>query len=168
MRAAFRRPTPSRAAAAGSIDRAATQLQRARLCRLLAGIGSEASGLNAGDGAYLVVIGSVARDADRTNDVAILVPDQDAGRTRHQPPAADRRQCGEECRLLGCAAGKRARAEPHAERTPGFAESNIETQDSGLVLTLEGDQMPAGVEHSDRERLKFMLAPGLERDIDDG
>src|SRR5215467_4661985 len=165
-RAAFRRPTPSRAAAAGSIDRVATQLQRLR--RLLAGIGSEASGLNAGDGTYLVVIGSVAGDADRTDHVAILVPDQDAGRAWHQTPAAHRRKRRVERRLLGCAAGERARAEPHAERTPGFPERDVKTQDAGLVLPLERDEVPAGVEHGDRERHELVLAPGLERGVDDG
>src|SRR5262249_38416243 len=133
-----------------------------------AGIGSEAGGLNTGDGTYLVVIGSVARDADRADHVAILVPNEDAGRAWHQPPAAHRRKCGVERRLLGCAAGECARAQPHAERTPGFPERDVETQDAGLVLALERDQVPAGVEHGDRERLEFVLAPGLERDIDDG
>src|SRR4051812_9577408 len=76
--------------------------------RLLAGIGREASGLNAGDGTYLVVLGGVARDADRADHVAILVADQDAGRAWHQPPIAHCSKRREECRLLGRATGERA------------------------------------------------------------
>src|SRR5882724_12989869 len=136
--------------------------------RFLAGIGREAGGLNARDGTYLIVIGGVARDTDRADHVAILVADQDARRARHQPPVAHRGERREECRLLGRAAGERARAEPHAERAPGLPERNVETQNAGLVLTLECDQMPAGVEHRDRERHELVLAPGLERGVDDG
>src|SRR5262245_15840268 len=97
--------TPSRAGAAGSIDRVRTKCRvpdAAMYCdvlgRLLAGIGGEAGGLNARYGTYLVVISSVARDADRADHVAILVPDQDAGRAWHQPPAAHSRERGKERR----------------------------------------------------------------------
>ena len=63
--------------------------------RLFAGIRREASGLNAGDGTYLVVIGGVTRDADRADHVAILVSDQDAGRAGHQPPVTHSGKRGE-------------------------------------------------------------------------
>ena len=33
---------------------------------------------------------------------------------------------------------------------PGFAERDVEAQDSGLVLALEGDEMAAGIEDGDR------------------
>ena len=82
--------------------------------------------------------------------------------------AAHRRQHGEELRRVGRALGERARAEAHAERAPGFAEGDVEAQDSRLVLALEGDEMPAGIEHRDRERLEFLVAAGLEGDVDDG
>ena len=133
-----------------------------------AGIGLEPRRLDAGDGADLVVVGGVARDADRADDVAVGIADQHAGGIADHAALAHRRQHGEELRRVGRAFGERARAEPHAERAPGFAEGDVEAQDSRLVLALEGDEMPAGIEHRDRERLEFLVAAGLERDVDNG
>ena len=46
------------------------QSQRAQHSLILAGIGLEAGGLDAGDGAGLVLVRGVAGDADRADDVA--------------------------------------------------------------------------------------------------
>src|SRR5438132_14385258 len=78
----------------------ALRMSCTRSGRLFAGIGCEAGGLDAGDGTYLIVIGGVARDADRADHVAILVADQAAGRARHQPPATHGGERRVECRLL--------------------------------------------------------------------
>src|SRR4029077_12844568 len=69
---------------------------------------------------------------------------------------------------LGRARSERARTEAHAERAPGLAEGNVEAQEAGLVLALEGDQVSAGVEHADGQRCAIGVAACLERDVDDG
>src|SRR5882757_9698039 len=113
---------------------------RAELSRLgAAGIGFESGGLDARDGAGLVLVGSVARDTDGPNDIAAGVADQHAARIGDDAPAARRRQHGEELRRAGGALRLRARAEAHAERAPGLSIGNVEPQEAGLVLALEGD-----------------------------
>ena len=72
------------------------------------------------------------------------------------------------CGVLARARGQRARAEAHAERAPGLAEGDVETQQARLVLALERDQVPAGVEHGDGERRAIGVAALLERGVDDG
>src|SRR4029077_19401190 len=55
-----------------------------------------------------------------------------------------------------------------AERAPGLAEGDVETQQARLVLALERDQVPAGVEHGDGERRATGVAALLECGVDDG
>jgi hypothetical protein len=105
---------------------------------------------------------------DRADDVAGRVPDQHAAGIGDHAPAARRRQHGEELRSLGRAPRKRARAEAHAERAPGFAEGDVEAQEPRLVLALERDEVPAGIEHGDGERRAIGIAALLERGVDNG
>jgi hypothetical protein len=71
------------------------------------------------------------------------------------------------CGVLA-ARGERARAEAHAERAPGLAERDVETQQARFVLALERDQVPASVEHGDGERRAIGVAALLERGVNDG
>jgi hypothetical protein len=61
-----------------------------------------------------------------------------------------------------------ARAEAHAQRSPGLAEGNVEAKQPGFVLALERDQMTAAIENGDGQRSALELAPFAQCDIDDG
>src|SRR5215467_1719792 len=115
-------------------------------------IGLEAGRLDAGYPAFLVVLRSVAGDPDRADDLVCAVADQNPANDRHEPAAARRRERGEEQLRARRAPGERPPAEPHAEGCPGLAEGDVEPEDAGLVLALEGDEMPAGIEHGDGKR----------------
>src|SRR5262249_59108043 len=68
----------------------------------------------------------------------------------------------------GRGGGGRGGAEAHAERAPGLAEGDVEAQEAGLVLALERDEVPAGVEDGDGERRAIGVAAFLERGVDNG
>ncbi len=72
------------------------------------------------------------------------------------------------CGVFAARLAKRARAETHAERAPGFAESDVEPQNAGFVLALERDEMAAGIEHGDGERREIAVAGFFQGDVDDG
>ncbi len=78
-----------------------------------------------------------------------------AARIGNHASAACRGERGEEHRRLLGALEQRARPEAHAERAPGLSECDIEPQNARLVLALERDQMPAGIQHRDREWLQI-------------
>src|SRR5262249_29235968 len=136
--------------------------------RVGARIGLQPRRRDARDGTFLVVLGGVAGNADRANDIATRVLNEHAAGHWHEASLAHGRECRVELRLARGAARERARAESHAERAPGFAERNVEAQDAGLVLALEGDEVAACIEHGDCKRRELGLAPGLERDADEG
>src|SRR4051812_26071127 len=121
-----------------------------------------------GDRAHLVLVRDIARDADCAEHRATRILDQHAARRWHQPALRDGGQRSDEDRVLCGALRKLARAEAHAERAPGFSIRDVETQNAGLVLTLERDEMPARVEHSDSQRRAIRLAAFLQRGINDG
>src|ERR1051326_1069428 len=131
-------------------------------------IGLQPGRFDAGDGAHFVLVGGVAGNAAGADDVAVGIADQHAARIADHAAAARRRQHGEELRRLRRTARQGGRAETHAERAPGFAEGDVETQDAGFVLALERDQMAAVIEHRDGERSQIVVAAFLQRDIDDG
>src|SRR5215217_872528 len=85
-------------------------------------------GLDPGDGADFVLVGGVAGNADRADDIAAGVPDEHAARNRHQTALAHHRERPEELRVLGGTAGQRTAGKAHAERAPGFAEGDVEAQ----------------------------------------
>src|SRR3954447_18239098 len=107
-------------------DSSASGMRRSRLGAT--GIGFESGGLDTRDGAGLVLVGSIPRDADRADDLAAGVADQPAARSGDDAPAARRRQHGEELRRTRGALRERARAEAHAERAPGLAIGDVEPQ----------------------------------------
>src|SRR5438067_3592986 len=82
--------------------------------RIGARVGLEVGGLDAGDGAFLVVVGGIAGDADCAKNVAGRVADQDTAGHRDEASFTHRSERGEELLLARGAAGKRARAEAHA------------------------------------------------------
>src|SRR5580704_8222613 len=136
--------------------------------RVDARIGLEPRRRDAGDGALFVVVGGIPGNADRPDDVAGPVTDQDAAGNRHEPSVAGGGERREEHLRARYAARQGARSEAHAQRPPGFTEGYLKTQDAGFVLALEGHQVTAGIQHGNRERRKFGVAPGLERDIENG
>src|SRR6202011_2389432 len=79
----------------------------------LAGIGGKSGALDAVNGTGLVVLGNVAADADRTDDIAGLVADQHAARHRDDPAAGGSAERLDEGGIGGSAAGELAPAEPH-------------------------------------------------------
>src|SRR5262249_33922306 len=129
-------------------------------------IGLETRRLDAGDRTGLVLVGRVAGNADRPDDVAARVADEHAARIGNEPATAGGRQRREELRRVGGTLEQGARAEAHAERAPGFAVRDVEAQDARLVLALECDQVAAGVEDRHGQRRAVGLAPVLERDVD--
>src|SRR5688572_8335152 len=113
--------------------------------RILAGVGLEAGRLDSGNRASLVAIGGVAGNADRADDVTNRGPDQHAAGVGHDPSLAGGRERGEEHRRLGRTCRERARAEPHAKRSPSLAVCDVEPHQAGLVLALECHEVPAGI-----------------------
>jgi hypothetical protein len=100
-----------------------------------------------------------------TTSPAPLLISTPPGLVTMRPPLAAAsmvKNCGVRAR------GKRARAEAHAERAPGFAEGDVEAQEARLVLALERNEVPTGIEHGDRERRAIGIAALLERGVDDG
>ena len=69
----------------------------------------------------------------------------------------------DERRRLRRALGQFARAEAHPERAPRLAVRDVETQEARPVLALEGDEVPAGVEHGGGQRREPPPAPLGER-----
>jgi hypothetical protein len=51
---------------------------------------------------------------------------------------------------------------------PRLAESDVRSQNSRLVLALEGDEVAAAVENGDGERRKAKFGAFFQRGIDDG
>src|SRR5258707_14699239 len=139
-----------------------------RSARVLSGDRLAPRRLDAVDGAGLVAIGGIAGNADRPDDVAGCASDQHAARIGHHASAAGRRQHREELRRLGRPRRERARAEAHAQRTPRFAEGDVEAQQAGFVLALERHEVTACVEHGDSERGAVRLSALLEGGVDDG
>src|SRR6266852_44089 len=100
-------------------EKSATFRDHARRSALLAAwIGLQSGRLDAGDRAGLVLVGGVAGNTDRPDDVAAGIADQHAARIGDHAPAARRIERVEELRRVGGALEQRARAEAHAERTP--------------------------------------------------
>src|SRR5262245_1232407 len=89
-------------------------------------IGLEAGSLDAGERAELVVVGRIAGNADRADDVATGIADQYAARIGDDAAAARGRQHVEELRRVGRTLGERARAEAHAERAPRLSVGDVE------------------------------------------
>src|SRR5215470_12290792 len=117
----------------------------------------ETGRLDAGERAELVVVGGVAGNTDRADDVAAGVADQHTAWIGDDAPAARGGQHVEELRRVRRTLGERARAESHAERAPCLSVGDVEAQDARLVLALESDEMSAGIEHGDGERLELHL-----------
>src|SRR3954464_15364087 len=97
--------------------------------------------LDAGDRAHLVLVRGVAGNSNRAEYHPVRVLDQHTARHRHEAALAHRREHAKEQRILGCPVAKFTRSEAHAERAPCLSECDIETQDAGLILTLERDEM---------------------------
>src|SRR5579859_3813834 len=128
----------------------------------VAGVGDEAGAFDAVDRAHLVVVGSVAADADRPQDLARRVADQHAARHRDDAAARGADERLDEGRVADGAAGEFAAAEAHAEGAPGLAAGDLRAQQAGAVLALRRLQLAAGVEHHDGQRLEAALAPFFE------
>ena len=65
------------------------------------------------------------------------------------------------------AARELAPAEAHAQRAPRLALGDLRPEDARPVLALERDEMAAGVEHRDGQRLEFARAAVRQRLVDD-
>jgi len=56
---------------------------------------------------------------------------------------------------------------PNAQRAPRLAVGNVEANDPRAILALESDQVAAGIEHCDDERIELALARVRKRCVDD-
>src|SRR5258708_27991648 len=103
----------------------------ASLDLLPARIALQSSGLDAGDRAGLILVGRVARNPDRPDDVAAVVADQHAARIGDHTPAARRIECIEELGRIGGALEQRARTEAHAKSAPSHTTGDVVNKDAG-------------------------------------
>src|SRR6185437_2602026 len=132
----------------------------------IAGIGREAGRVDAVNGAGFVLLGDVAADADSADDTAITAADEHATGHRDDATLGGVGQRRDEGRRRGGTAGEFATSEAHAQGAPGFALRNLRSHDAGAVLALEGEEVSAGIEYSDGERLQLQGPSMLKRLVD--
>src|SRR6185437_2415384 len=121
-----------------------------------------------GDRNDLVVVASIAGDADGTQHLVVRIADQHAGWIRDQTPAARHPDCREENRILRRALHAGTRTPAETERAVSLADRNLVAEYPGVILALGADNVSAGVKHHDRLRHLLLIARGLQCDIDDG
>ncbi len=131
-----------------------------------AGIAGEAGRADAGQRRDLVVVGGVARHADRAHHGFRRVEDQHAARHRDQRTDGVRHS-GDEIGLLLRAREERAAAEAHGERAVRLADGDLGALQAGAVLRGDELQRAAIVEHGDGERLHAGRAARREGARDD-
>src|SRR6185437_2089045 len=131
-------------------------------------IGLQPGRFDAGDRNDLVVVASIAGDADGTQHLVVRIADQHAGWIRDQTPAARHPDCREENRILRRALHAGTRTPAETERAVSLADRNLVAEYPGVILALGADNVSAGVKHHDRLRHLLLIARGLQCDIDDG
>src|SRR5579864_9263802 len=134
----------------------------------LPGIGFETGGGDAGDGADLILVGGVAANPDRADDVARTVTDQYTTWRRHDTSTRCFHQRRQEQPAAACCAPRElAPAKPHTERPPGLTPGDLVAKDARFVLALHRDHVAAGIEDDDGERVQVQLAALGDRRVDD-
>src|SRR5215204_1027068 len=131
-------------------------------------IGLQSGSLDSRNRTYLIIVRRIARNADGADRGACGIADQHATRIGNHTPAACGCEAGEKHRRLFGTLEQSSGTEAHAERAPGFAERDIEPQNAGLVLALESHQMPAGIQQSDGQRRKILLAALFQSGVENG
>src|SRR5258708_9998937 len=123
--------------------------------------------MDAVGGELLVALPGIAGDADRADDFAVRVADQQAAGFGKQLLVARRDQITHEDRPLLGALMHQARAAPERERRIGFAESHLETDHRGAVFLLEGFHLAARLDHDDAERPAIEFYAARDSGVDD-
>src|SRR5580692_4191871 len=123
--------------------------------------------MDAVGGELLVALPGIAGDADRADDLAVGIADQQAAGFGKQLLVARRDQIAHEDRPLLGALMHQARAAPERERRIGFAERHLETDHGGAVFLLEGFHLAARLDHDDADRAAVELGAARDGGIDD-
>src|SRR5882757_760235 len=100
--------------------------------------------------AGLIILGMVTADTHGAHDVVAAVLDQNAAGDREDAPPGGAGQSHEERGRLLRAFGQSPSTDTHAQCSPSFPLSNVRPENSRAVLPLEGDEMPARIQHRNR------------------
>jgi hypothetical protein len=112
---------------------------------LLAGVGGETGGCDAGDGACFVGVGLVAADANGADDRGVAVADKDATGDRHQVALGQCDEGVDELRMALCARGQRPAAHGHAQCAECLRPSDTFAQETRATLTSERGQVASSL-----------------------
>src|ERR1700685_2845926 len=123
--------------------------------------------MDAVGGGFLVALPGIAGDADRADDFALGIADQQAARLGKQLLVARRDQIAHEDRPLFGALMHQARAAPKRERRIGFAECHLETDHRRAILLLEGFHLAARLDHDHADRTAVELDTARDSGVDD-
>src|SRR6516164_6391213 len=130
-------------------------------------VGPEAARMDAVDGAQIVDLVDVAGDAERPHDLARIVADELAAAFQEQGPVGKLGERLHEGRLLLGLLQHLARGAIERKRRESLAVGDLEAQQRGAVLLVEGLHAPTGVEHDRAQRIGVALLGGREGALDD-
>ncbi len=130
-----------------------------------AGIRRQPHFLDCTDRALLIDIRRIAADPHCAQHLAALIPYQHATRRRHHRPLTQAIQCSKKRRSLLCIQRQQARPLAQGDRAPGLARGHVGANQAGTVLALQGQHMPAGIEHRHRQRRGVDLAARSQRGV---
>src|SRR4029077_3317688 len=130
------------------------------------GVGAEAAGMDALDGAEVVDFVDVAGDAERTDDLARGIADELAAGLEEQRAVGELGQRLHEGRLLLRLLQHLPRRAVERERTERLAVGDLEAHERAAILLLERLPPPAGVEHDGGERVGLAFLRGGEGAFD--
>lgn len=111
------------------------------------------------DRACLVIVGRVACNTDRTDRASSLSDYDNAACRRNDPARRQARKRANEGRPLARHFGNLAAGHAERERSSGLCRCDLGAQRRGPILTLEGNEVPARIEHGDTQRLEAEPQP---------
>ena len=131
----------------------------------LSGVCLQSGGLDARDGADLIIVGRVAADADGAEQAAVAL-DQHAAGHRHQTALRHRIHGADEIGLFLGALEQRPRSHAQRKRAIGLAMRNLGPHQAGAILRRRDLHAAAGIQNGDDQRLQFLLDAFGERGIE--
>lgn len=104
-------------------------------------------------------------DADRANEVARLVIDENSSCGGHQAAPTYGGQSAEECRDFLRPVGELSTRKAPTQGAPRLSARDVAAQNSRAVLALDGNIVASSVEHEDRQRRAAQLGTPRQRTI---
>src|SRR6185312_6025287 len=126
----------------------------------------QAGRLDSGHSGLLVILRRVAGDADRADDLAGGIRDDDAALLRRELAFGAGDECCEEAGIVLEALRQREAADAHGERAIGLGQRDLGPEEIGAVLALHRLGVAGIVEHDHAEWLEIALPRESEPGID--